>query len=81
LILDIDPINKPIALLCQPYITQDNNNLPIVQQFNVDQQLLNNIKLCNGEIQVQIRCCRLDGIPLEHNWPKYGHIKFNKKVI
>ena len=32
-------------------------------------------------MQVQIRCCKLDGIGYEHSWPKLGDLKFNEQLI
>jgi len=37
--------------------------------------------MANGALQVQIRCCRLDGDPFEHSWPKHGWLKFNNKQL
>lgn len=42
---------------------------------------MNSIKMANGALQVQIRCCRLDGDPYEHSWPKHGWLKYNNKQL
>lgn len=50
------------------------------KKFNIDKNIMNSIKI-NGSLQVQVRCCRLDGELHEHSWPKHGWLKFNNKNL
>ena len=82
----INPFYQVINALLLPYkivpypLALQNPNRACVQ-FQVPEDVRNKIYAEGGALQVQVRCCKIDGVGYEHSWPKVGALQFNDQLI
>lgn len=78
-IMQMDPLDKPIKFLVEPFILERNqSHLSETQKsFLFTEQNRSDILEAAGRYQVQVRCLRPNGTGYMHFWPKLGALKVN----
>lgn len=81
-ILQMDPLDKPIRFLIEPFMLERNqsHHSETQRSFLFTEQHRNEVLEAEGRYQVQVRCLKPNETGFIHFWPKIGSLKINKTV-
>ncbi|CAG9320164.1 unnamed protein product [Blepharisma stoltei] len=78
-IIQMHPLDEVLEFLITPFWICKDSVSPCERSFECSFEFQQRIFDSRGELQVQIRCIRLDGIGYTQKWPKHGSLSINGK--